>query len=59
MKVGDLVKVKTRRKGTKLAIIVDNHFSSIGVEWVVQPVDCSRQVVCAGVDLEVISETKK
>ena len=55
MKVGDLVEVKTKYEGTKIAVIVDDHYSAIGREWIVQIANQPRQTICNPCDLEVIS----
>ena len=55
MKIGDLVEVKTKYEGTKIAVIVDAHYSAIGREWIVQIANQSRQTICSPCDLEVVS----
>ncbi len=56
MKVGDLVKVQTKHEGQKLAVVVKPHYSStFGLEWIVKPLDASRNVCCQPCDLEVVS----
>ena len=56
MKIGDLVEVKTKYEGTKIAVIVDTHWSnSIGREWIVQIPNHPRQTICSPCDLEVVS----
>ena len=55
MKVGDLVKVKTKHYGTMVAVVVGEHFSNLGRDWIVQPNNHPRQVVCSLCDLEVIA----
>jgi hypothetical protein len=57
-KPGDLVKVKTKLDGSKLALVIEPHYSSFGVEWAVAPLDHSRAVICSPCDLEVISESR-
>jgi len=54
MKIGDLVKVRTKHYGTMVAIVVREHFSNLGRQWVVQPSNHPRQVVCCPSDLKVI-----
>jgi len=54
MKVGNLVKVKTKHYGTMIAVVVKKHFSSLGTEWIVHPINHPRQVICSPCDLEVI-----
>lgn len=56
MKIGDLVKFETKYEGTKLGLIVDEHWSDLGMEWVVKPVEGARNVICSHIDLEVVSE---
>ena len=58
MKVGDLVKIKTKHYGTKMGVVTKRHPSPFVVEWVVQPVNHSRPVICSHRDLEVISESR-
>ena len=60
MKIGDLVKVKTKHYGTKLALVIEPHYSSLGVEWVVKPLglDHPRNILCFPCDLEVVSESR-
>ena len=56
MQVGDLVKVQTKHYCQKLAVIVRHHHSSVfGLEWVVKPLDHTRNVICSPCDLEVVS----
>ena len=55
MKIGDLVKVKTKHYGTMIAIVVSEHFSNSGRDWIVQPNNHPRQVVCSACDLEVLA----
>tara|TARA_Y100000592_G_scaffold88864_1_gene145263 strand:+ start:1148 stop:1342 length:195 start_codon:yes stop_codon:yes gene_type:complete len=58
MKVGDLVKVKTRHYGTKLGVLVKSYHRPDwkGDEWRVKMLDHARDVHAAGCDIEVISE---
>jgi hypothetical protein len=60
VKVGDLVRVKTKHYGTKLALVIGSYTYDIafGVGWVVQPLDHPRSVICSSCDLEVISESR-
>ena len=58
MKIGDLVKVKTKHEGEKLAIVVSQHFSPIGKEWKVKRIDSSDMTLCCPSDLEVVSESR-
>jgi len=55
LKTGDLVKVKTKHEGEKLAVVVSQHFSPIGIEWKVKRLDSSSMTICFPSDLEVIS----
>lgn len=57
-KVGDLVRVDTKRYGWETAIIVKPYYSSAGCEWVVSVVADGRRVICCPSDLEVISENR-
>jgi hypothetical protein len=58
MKVGDLVKVRTKYRGTQLGVIIritrDDH--AVGI--LVQPVDGSRQMYPHHSDVEVISASR-
>lgn len=58
MQVGDLVKVKTKYEGKKLAVIVEPHFSTIGKEWLVRRIDSHRMTIAAPCDLEVINASR-
>ena len=55
MQVGDLVKVKTKYEGEKLALIVDYHGSSTGLDYVVRRLDSVRETIASACDLEVVS----
>ena len=55
MKIGDLVEVETKHEGTKIAVIVSYHWSSIGREWIVQIPNHHCQTICSPCDLKVIS----
>ena len=55
MQVGDLVRVKTKHYGTTLAVVVEPHYSNLGMEWIVKPLDHPRNVICSPCDLEVVS----
>ena len=56
MKIGDLVKFETKYEGVKLGLIVDEHWSDLGMDWVVKPIEGTRNVICSHIDLEVVSE---
>ena len=60
MKVGDLVKVKTKHYGTKLGVLAEsyNRFDWSGDEWRVKMLDHPRDVHAAECDLEVVSESR-
>jgi len=58
MQVGDLVKVKTKHYGTMVAVVVGEHFSNLGRDFIVQPSNHPRQVVCSPCDLEVINASR-
>jgi len=60
MKVGDLVKVKTRHYGIKLGVLVESYHRPDwrGGEWRVKMLDHARDVHAAGCDIEVISESR-
>ena len=55
MKVGDLVLVKTKYEGEKPALVISQHFSSVGVEWKVKRLDVNHMTLCQSCDLEVVS----
>ena len=58
MKVGDLVLVSTKYEGKKPALVVSQHFSTVGVEWKVKRLDSHMFTLCQSCDLEVISENR-
>ena len=58
MKVGDLVLVKTKYEGKKPALVISQHFHSVGVEWMVKRLDGDHMTLCQSCDLEVISESR-
>jgi|TARA_Y100000310_G_scaffold156644_1_gene156055 hypothetical protein len=51
MKVGDLVKVKTKLYGTKLGVIIKDGMDG----WFIQPTDHPRMIIANSKDVEVIS----
>ena len=55
MKVGDLVKVETKRYGAKIGLIV-KHCQFHG--FFIQPADHSRMIVTYEEDCEVVSESR-
>ena len=62
MKVGDLVKVKTKHEGDQLALVVEPHFSCHGIivikEWIVKRVGHHRMTICSPHDLEVVNASR-
>ena len=56
MKVGDLVKVKTKHYGFKLCFLVEKVVDSRGESWMVCPTDHPRNIMAELVDMEVVSE---
>ena len=59
MKVGDLVKIKTKHEGKKLAVVVAPYFSTTcGGEWLVKRTDTYRMTIASPCDLEVVSERR-
>ena len=59
MRIGDLVRVKTKHYGAKLALVVGSYYEPhLGVEWIVKPLDHPRSMICSSCDLEVISESR-
>ena len=58
MQVGDLVTVKTKYEGKKLAVVIEPHFSAVGREWIVKRTDTYRMTIAAPCDLEVVSAAR-
>ena len=58
MKVGDLVKVRTKYRGTQLGVIIRITRERHIVAMVVQPVNGSRQIYSHHSDVEVISASR-
>ena len=56
--VGDLVKVQMPY-GERTAIVVGEHHSRLGLEYLVNPVDGDRNIICQPVDLELVAKRKK
>ena len=54
MKVGDLVKVKTKYYGTKIGLIVKHGMDG----YFIQPVDHTRMIIGREEDCEVINESR-
>ena len=54
MKVGDLVKVRTKLYGTKVGVIVKKGMDG----YFIQPVDHPRMIISAEEDCKVISESR-
>ena len=54
MKVGDLVKVKTKHYGTKIGLIVKHGMDG----YFIQPVDHPRMIIGRKEDCEVINESR-
>ena len=54
MKVGDLVKVKTKFYGTVLGLIIKDGMDG----WFIQPTDHPRTVIASTKDVEVISDCR-
>jgi len=52
MKVGDLVKVRTKFYGTKIGVIVKHGMDG----YFIQPVDHPRMIIAGIEDMEVISK---
>jgi hypothetical protein len=53
MKVGDMVKVKTKFYGTKIGLIIRHGMDG----YFIQPADHPRIIIAGAKDLEVISES--
>ena len=58
MKVGDLVKVRTKYRGTHLGVIIRIARDEHNVAMVVEPVNGSRQMYPHHSDVEVLSESR-
>ena len=59
MQVGDLVKVKTKHYGTKIALVTEVVEDSFGCDVLVQPLNHHRiMILCNPWDLEVISASR-
>jgi len=59
MEVGDLVRVETKHYGSKLGMVIGSYYEiHDGLEWIVKPLDQSRNMICSPCDLEVISESR-
>jgi hypothetical protein len=58
MKVGDLVRVKTKHYGTKTGFLSEKVTDSYGEGWMVIPTNHPRQIYSEPCDIEVISEQK-
>lgn len=63
MKPGDLVKVQmtptnSGRVKTAFGIIISEHMSPIGRDWIVKITGVDGLTICSPIDMEVISESK-
>ena len=58
MKLGDLVKVKTKHYGVKFGFLSEKVVDSYGVGWMVTPTNHPRQIYSDPQDIEVISESR-
>ena len=58
MKVGDLVKVRTKYRGTHLGVIIRIARDEHNVAMVVEPVDGTRQMYPHHSDVEVINASR-
>ena len=59
MQVGDLVKVKTKHYGTKIALVTEVVKDSFGCDVLVQPLSHHRKYLrCNPADVEVISASR-
>lgn len=65
MKPGDLVQVDrvalpsfVTENRSDLAVIIKPHYSSVGVEYVLKPLDSGGQIVCSPCDFKIISASK-
>jgi hypothetical protein len=58
MKVGDLVKVKTKHYGVKIGFLSEKVIDSYGEGWMVTPTSHPRQIYSDPTDIEMISESR-
>ena len=59
MQVGDLVKVKTKHYGTKIALVTEGVKDCFGWDVLVQPLSHHRKYIrCNPSDVEVISASR-
>ena len=58
MKVGDLVKVKTKHYGAKIGFLSEKVVDSYGEGWMITPTNHPRQIYSDSQDIEVISESR-
>ena len=58
MKLGDLVKAKTKHYGVKFGFLSEKVVDSYGVGWMVTPTNHPRQIYSDPQDIEVISESR-
>ena len=59
MQVGDLVKVKTKHYGTKIALVITINDDIFGCDVLVQPLNHHRiMMLCNPCDLEVINASR-
>ena len=59
MQVGDLVKVKTKHYGTKIALVTEVVKDSFGCDVLVQPLSHHRKCIrCNPSDVEVINASR-
>ena len=60
-KPGDIVVVQTKHYGTKTGVIIKRWFSPLGIdrgeEWLVQPFDHKRKIICEPCDLTVVQRS--
>jgi hypothetical protein len=55
MRIGDLVKVKTRFYGTKTGFLIEKVNDVWGDGWMISPTDHPRKIIADPRDIEVIS----
>jgi hypothetical protein len=58
MKIGDLVKVKTKHYGAKIGFLSEKVVDSYGEGWMITPTNHPRQIYSDTQDIEVISESR-
>ena len=59
MQVGDTVRINSKYyRTTKGIIIKQSLVSRYTIEWIVQPFDRAKPIICSQFDLEIINESR-